>query len=65
MSHHLISGDPVQPSGCDYIAQIVHLPVENSPEGLNRGNNSGWRIITGNNLFNTWARVVLRYEIQE
>lgn len=63
MSNYLISGDPLEPCGADMIAQTAQLPLGEKPEGYT-GRNCGWRILTGNHMFNNWARVILRYELE-
>ena len=53
----LVEGDAVAPDDADLLAQIVHLPMGDEPRG------EGWRIMTGNNRYNKWARVAYRYQI--
>lgn len=55
----LVEGDPLQPRGTDIIVQSAHLELDDKPPGEH------WRIMTGNNTFNDWMRVVYRYEIEE
>lgn len=58
MENFLISGDPLETSSSDMIAQKQYLPMGEKPAG------EGWRIMTGNALGNLWARVAYRYEIE-
>ena len=57
----LIQGDPMNPSSGDRIAETMDVKLtEPQPS-----ESEGWRLLTGNTYFNTWARVALRYEIEE
>lgn len=64
MTYHykLISGDPIAPDDTDILFQSINLPLKHVPRGGNDATN-GWRILSGNMHGNTWARVVLRYEL--
>lgn len=55
----LLSGNPMDPSSTDELAQKVNLPMGVTPSG------EGWRILTGNSTTNLWARIAYRYEIEE
>lgn len=55
----LIEGDPMDPVSTDMITQRLNLDMGKQPIG------DGWRILTGNNHTNLWARVAYRYEIEE
>lgn len=57
MTNKLVEGDPLEPSEFDVIYQTQSLPLASSPKG------EGWRIMTGNHRFNSWARVAYRHEI--
>jgi hypothetical protein len=54
----LISGDPLNPSSTDLIAQTNYLRVDQPLP-------SGWRVLTGNIHTSLIARVCYRYEIEE
>jgi len=57
ISNTQISGDPLDPSSGDTIAQMALLDVgDRVPDG--------WRVLSGNMHSSTIARVVLRYEVQ-
>ena len=58
---HLVLGDAVQNRDTDLIVQVVHLPVGKAPETVGLGGN-GWRVMTGNENQNMWARVCYRIE---
>jgi hypothetical protein len=58
MQNYLVSGDPLEPSSTDLIAQKKLLAVGLAvPEG--------WRVLTGNNRDSVIARVCFRYEAEE
>ncbi len=58
MTNVLISGDPMDPSSTDLIAQTTSLEV-------NKRVPHGWRVLSGNERYSTIARVAFRYEIEE
>lgn len=55
----LIKGNPFEPTSTDEIVQRVTLDIGLTPAG------EGWRILTGNERTNLWARIAYRYEIEE
>lgn len=56
-TNYLVTGDPLEPSSGDMIAQTKSLKVgERVPEG--------WRVLTGNSHESVIARVALRYEVE-
>ena len=58
MQNYLISGDPLDPSGSDLIAQVEQLAVGKPvPEG--------WRVLSGNLTYSSIARVCYRYEAEQ
>jgi hypothetical protein len=56
MTRYLISGDPLEPTSGDMIAETASLAV-----GLPVPD--GWRVLTGNERESVIARVALRYEL--
>jgi hypothetical protein len=58
MHFQLISGNPMEPSSTDVIAQFDRLDV-------GRPVPAGWRVLTGNAESSEIARVAYRYEIEE
>lgn len=57
MAAYLISGDPLEPTSGDMIAQTASLDVGKPiPDG--------WRVLSGNERQSLIARVVLRYEVE-
>ena len=57
MARYLISGDPLEPTSGDMIAETASLAVgQPVPEG--------WRVLTGNERESVIARVALRYELE-
>lgn len=57
MQNFLISGDALEPTSCDLIAQTKLLAVGKPvPEG--------WRVLSGNSTHSTIARVCYRYEAE-
>jgi hypothetical protein len=55
--NYLISGDALEPSSTDLIAQTKSLAVgERVP--------AGWRVLSGNATHSTIARVCYRYEAE-
>lgn len=58
MTNYLLSGDPLEPSSTDLIAQTKSLAVGLAvPEG--------WRVLSGNERESTIGRVAFRYEAEE
>lgn len=58
-SSKLVNGDAIETSDFDMIAQTINLPIDETPDG------EGWRIMTGNNRTNLWARIAYRHECEE
>jgi hypothetical protein len=55
--NYLLSGDPLEPSGTDLIAQTKSLAVgARVPDG--------WRVLSGNERESTIARVAYRFEAE-
>jgi hypothetical protein len=54
----LISGDPIEPSSNDVIAQFDRLAVGHPVP-------DGWRVLSGNATESEIARVAFRFEIEE
>ena len=61
--NHLIQGDALSPESSDMIAQTEYCVTGGKPKGYD-GRNCGWRVMSGNEHGNTWARVAYRYEIE-
>lgn len=57
MRYILISGNPMEPSSTDLIAQFNRAPV-----GARIAD--GWRVLTGNERESEIARIAYRYEIE-
>lgn len=58
MRFQLISGNPLEPSSTDLIAQFDSLDV-------GRPVPAGWRVLSGNVRQSEIARIAYRYEIEE
>lgn len=57
MTNYLLSGDPLEPSSCDLIAQTKSLDVGKPVP-------DGWRVLSGNERQSTIGRVCYRYEAE-
>lgn len=58
MRNVLITGDPMDPSSTDVIAQFDRL-------GVGKPVPEGWRVLTGNMQSSEIARIAYRYEIED
>lgn len=58
MQNFLISGDALTPCSTDLIAQTKSLAIGKPVP-------DGWRVLSGNTLGSTIARVCFRYEAEE
>ena len=61
--HHMGAQCSLEPDTNEMLVETLWLPIEELPPKYEA--HCGWRIMSGNERFNSWARVVYRYEIEE
>lgn len=60
MTRYLVEGDPLDPAPSDIIAIVEFCAWHQPPKDP-----ENWRVMSGGEAGNTWARIAFRYELEE